>query len=137
MYPSTAAIVAMVLFSIFNTLIERKIKNVSPLMTMAIVYTTTLFLTLISFSPRNPAITFPHGWQWVIAILCGVMLFTADYFFYTAYHTGGSLVMVTVILALVPVCSVIISYPFGGSVPSLRQFAAALMAIGAVWLARY
>ncbi len=127
MKSSLYAVAAMFLYAVQNVIIERKLTHLSPITFLVFFYigTGTMIITAVIFrQPLGLHLTMPAPHLWWIIALCGVLLFFADYCFFSAYHSGGSLMAVTTIVILLPVFASFIKWGLGGGMPGTRQFLA-------------
>lgn len=131
------AVVAMFFYALFQTIVDRHLRQISPVVNVAFPYVGVMLVALPMVLLREPLrldLVMPQSSsQWRFIILCGMLLFFADLCLYSAYHSGGSLISVTTCSLLVPVLASLIKYAGGGGVPTTRQFLGwALTAIGVI-----
>ena len=134
------AILAMILFSIANVILDRNFKNVSPLLTM-VIYTPTIF----AFAIANITYNQKFGIEMIrpsmkvipFIILFGAVSFLADFNYFTAYNKGGkeAITPIVTIVATMPVFVMIIEMLLDRKLPSLYQFLGCILAPIAVYLA--
>lgn len=118
------ALFAVALYASQNTILERKLAYVSPLIGMICWYLGILVIAVPLVLFRNQlgmAITMPQPSHYWLMAMVGVMLFFADFAFLSAYHGGGSVAQVATIVALFPAIAVLIKFLIGGGTPSLSQ----------------
>ncbi len=136
MKPVIFAVVGVFLYAAQGVLIERKLAEFSPFAIMLLFYAGVLTLAIPSFLIQKYSIgvSMPHGSEYLFVIACGLMLFIADYFYYSAYTSGGNLTAITTIVTMLPVAASLIKFVFGGGLPSFRQACGCILAIIAVML---
>lgn len=137
MKPAFYMLVAVTFYASQNVIIERKLAKISPVANIVFFYIGVLALagTLVVFRKQwGLNLTMPQNSHVWMLILCGVMLFIADYFLFSAYHSGGSLATVTIVGALFPAIASIIQAVSGGGLPTVRELIAWIFAVIAVVL---
>lgn len=131
------AIIALILCAVQNTIIERKLSQISPLVYMAlsqsIIFTLSLS-GLFFYHKLDPNIIMPQGNQYWFLAICGILIFFSGLCFFGAYHSGGSLIVVATILSLVPIVASLIKFAAGGGLPNGNQLLGWLFALIAVIL---
>ena len=131
------AIAALILCSVQNIIIERKLANISPLVYMALSQLVILSLalsTLFFYRKLDPNLTMPQGNQYWFLAICGVLIFFSGLCFFGAYHSGGSLIIITTILSLIPLLASFLKFSMGGGSPSGTQILGYFFALIAVIL---
>ncbi len=137
---SQHAILAMLLFSIANVILDRNFKDVSPVLTM-VIYTPTIFalaVATISYSQKNAIAMIRPSLNIVpFIILFGVVSFFADFNYFSAYNKGGkeAITPIVTIVATMPVFVMIIEMLLDRKIPNLYQFLGCILAPLAVYLA--
>lgn len=137
MKASWFAIAALFMYSLQNVIIERKLANLTPISILVFFYTGIITLTVAALVFRQP-LGLQFAWPaqnlwWTIAI-CAVLLLLADYFYFSAYHAGGSIMTITTLVVLVPVFASFIKFVSGGGAPSGRQLVGWTLAAASVLL---
>ena len=115
------ALAALFLYAIANTIIEKKLGNISPL-----ANTTCFYLGLLAVSAplvlfRNQIglkLTMPSASHFWLLALCGALFFFADLAWFQAYHGGGRLEQVTAVFLAFPILIALINAIAGGSLPT-------------------
>ena len=104
MKPMLFIVIAVFLYAIENVLIARHLTKVSPLAIMPLLYGGLLLciVPLSIWQARAKTIAFPTQENWYIVLICAVLLFCADYCFFSSYTSGGHLMLVTTGIALFP-----------------------------------
>ena len=137
---SQHAILAMVLFSIANVILDRNFKHVSPLLTM-VIYTPTIFtlavLMIVYNQKNNVPMVRPSLGVVPFIILFGGVSFLADFNYFSAYDKGGkeAITPIMTIVATMPVLVMIIEMLLDRKLPSLYQFLGCVLAPLAVYFA--
>lgn len=146
MEPSTKAaflaLTAITLYAGQNIVLEQKLAKFSVPAILVFMYVVMLLLTAVRLGTMkvlNEAIALPIGNREVMfyVLLCGVIYFLADYAFVGAYTVGGSVVLVSTIVALFPVLAALLKFFFYGSVPNWYQICGWVAAFIAVTLVVY
>jgi len=139
MKPEILAVLSMLLYATGNVIINRKLAAIHPLINSAILSTTMamIALSVLYFFHKQLKIelVMPGRWELLFLALCGVLYFLGDYLFFWAYHKGGTLGLITTVVAIFPVFAAIINIISGGSSPKITQLAGAGLGIMAVFLA--
>ena len=128
----------MVLSAAGNVIIDRKIATVPPMVSTTVFSVVVAFVAIIAccfHKSLNLRLEVPTPQQLFFIAFCGVLYFFADYLFFLAYHKGGTLGVVTTVIAVFPVCAVVINVATGGELPKLTQLGGAVLGIVAVYLA--
>ena len=107
-------VLALVFYAVANVILENKLSlKLSTLNIMMFYSGITFSIALIAWSlvrTSAPEFAMPRGSLLWIAMLVGVLFFFADYFFVGSYTKGVSLLVVTSIVALIPVLSSLIKF---------------------------
>lgn len=125
------AIVAIFLYALQNVIIQRKLSDVSPIGNMLFFQVPILTLVVTIFLLKNKLgmeIKLPAQDQLAFVFSCSILLFFADFCFFSAYNTGGSLATITTIACLLPVFASFINFVCDGKLPSLTQVLAWIFA---------
>ncbi len=128
----------MALSAAGNVIIARKLTAVPPMVStviFSIVVALAAIVACFFHKDLNIRLTVPSLQELSFIILCGVFYFFADYLFFLAYHKGGTLGVVTTVVAIFPVCAAVINVATGGELPKLTQLGGAVLGIVAVYLA--
>ncbi len=137
MKPLVLALVSVVIHAFTNVLIQRKLIAVSPLINVLAMHASALAVGMVLFviwRVRGGTVgIIPHDWYGFVAIL-GIATVTAGLFFFSSYTKGGTLLMVTTVTVLLPVCVALIDLVIAGNWPTLRHIIAWILAATAVFL---
>lgn len=132
------AIAATFFYALQNVIVERKLSNVQPLVNMMFFSGTIFLLSLLTCGVKNLIgfqANIPDSAQILTIVFVGVILFFADYCFFSAYNSGGSLIIITTLVVLLPVIASFIKYASTGEgVPSTNQLLGWMFAAVAVFL---
>jgi len=113
------AFVAMALYALQNVLLEVRLAKYSALGLMVYWYFTLAPLALIGIAGMylsHQPVKMPGLADGGIAIAIGIMFFVADYFYISAYTSGGKLMAITTLTVMVPIIAQLIKMAwFGGS----------------------
>jgi drug/metabolite transporter (DMT)-like permease len=129
------AIVGIVLYAIQNAIIDVKLKQHSTVGILLGLYITLLPLAAGLFlwqKASGQPVGIPSGKSFIILASVAVMFFVADFFYIGAYTSGGNVVTVTIVLALMPVIGGLIKFFWVRDVPNVWQvisFGFALLAV--------
>ncbi len=134
---SILAILAMICYALANVLVEQKLSKLNALTIMmcysGVIFTLTFTAWLIVRNTYGTGFQFPKiGKLLWVALGVGVVFTLADYFFISAYTSGGKLFLVTSIYVLFPVCASFIKYVMTGEKLNAWQVGGYVLAILAV-----
>ncbi len=121
MKASLFAFGALVLYAIANTIIEKKLKGISPL-----ANTTFLYLGLLTISAplvlfRNEIglkLVMPNSSHIWLLVACGILFFFADLAWFQAYHGAGRLEQVTAVFLAFPILTALMKGLSSGIAPT-------------------
>lgn len=128
---------AMLFYAAGSIIIDQKLRQVSPFATMlfyALGVSTVAALGLLAQRQSGMALTMPQGNQYWLLVALAAAIVVADFCYFSAYTSGGSLIMVTTLVVLLPVFASLIKFALGGGLPSLAQLIGWLFAAVAVFL---
>jgi drug/metabolite transporter (DMT)-like permease len=113
------AFIAMFLYALQNVLVEVRLAKYSALGLMVYWYFTLAPLALLGIGwmywSRQP-VKMPNMADGGVAIAIGTMFFVADYFYISAYTSGGKLMAITALTVMVPIMAQLMKYLWvGGS----------------------
>jgi drug/metabolite transporter (DMT)-like permease len=119
MKPVIYSILAIICYALANVLVEQKLSKLNALTIMmcysGVIFTLTCIALLIVRNTNEKVLQIPPiGRLLWVALGVGVVFTLADFFFITAYTSGGKLFLVTSIYVLFPVCASIIKYGMTG-----------------------
>jgi hypothetical protein len=113
------AFVAMWLYSLQNVLIEVRLAKYTALGLMVYWYFTLAPLALLGIAWMywtHQQVKMPGWSDGGVAIAIGTMFFIADYFYISAYTSGGKLMAITTLTVMVPIMAQLIKMVWvGGS----------------------
>ena len=125
-------VLALVFYAVANVILENKLSSKLSTLTIMMFYSGITFsIALIAWSivrTSAPEFAMPRGSLLGIAILVGVLFFFADYFFVGAYTKGISLLVITSIVALVPVLSSLIKFFVSKEIPNMWHIGGYILA---------
>src|SRR5215470_10811469 len=137
MKPIVFTLVATGCYAVCNVLLELKFSKLNAL-TLMIVYASVIWISAVGIrqlvKSNDPSFSFPVGTMLVLAIVLGLIYTTGDYFFVSAYTSGGDVVTITCITVLIPVVASLLKFAITKSLPNLWQVSGYLLAAGAVVL---
>lgn len=135
MSASSFALMAVVAYALENVLIERYLKDVPPLITMAALYLIALCVAVLRIrsSMSIASCTMPTKTQCAMLVLIAVLMLLADFWYVKALGMG-KLSTNTMLLCLIPVAAAIMYYVPTASLPSRNQILAWILAGAAVWV---
>lgn len=137
MKPLALALGSVVINAFSNVLIQRKLVTVSPLVNMLGMYASGLAVTMILFvvwRMRGGTVgTIPRDWYGSVVVL-GIAGVMAGVFFFSSYAKGGTLLMVTTVTVLLPVCAALIDLAIAGNWLTMRHVIAWILVAIAVFL---
>jgi drug/metabolite transporter (DMT)-like permease len=111
------AFVAMWLYALQNVLLEVRLAKYTALGLMVYWYFTLAPLALIGIAWMywsHQPVKMP-GWpDGGVAIAIGTMFFVADYFYISAYTSGGKLMAITTLTVMVPIMAQLIKMLWAG-----------------------
>ena len=99
------AVFGVFLYSVQNTLIELRLKAYSMPHVLVVVYSTMIACAFIHTKFESERVglqhTFPSGWDFVLALVTGIVFFYGDLSFYRAFqHEGGNVIMITMVAVI-------------------------------------
>lgn len=127
---------ALILYTAFNLLYKQYLGSLSPWATIPFYTAIVVVVSTGAFLHSKGANDFviPSGAQWLALIVCGLVLVMADFCFTGAYAKGASLALNSTIVSLLPVTTAFVNLIITGKLPTIQQFSAFVLAIGAVVL---
>jgi len=118
------AVLGMTCYAVGNVILDMKFRNHNNL-TVMVGYISVVFLVALVLrevtKTADPSFNFPTGWNLAILIGMGLIFAAADYFYIGAFTGGGSLLMITSIIALFPVAASVIKFFITRDVPNAWQ----------------
>ena len=103
-----------------------------------IVYASVIWISAVGMrcvvKTDDPSFSFPTGTMLALAIMLGLIYTIGDYFFVSAYTSGGDVVTITCITILIPVVASLIKFGITKNIPNLWQVSGYLLAAGGVIL---
>ncbi len=139
MKPVLWALAMTVCYAASNVIIERKLASASTLPLMVFNYLVLLTMSFAVLMGRNMAAgttaELPTGSLYAWIALWAVIVLIADFCFFRAYHSGGSVVLVTMLIIMIPLFAILIKAATGAGWPSSSQWAAIPFAATAIYLA--
>ena len=131
------ALVAMWLYALQNVLIEVRLAKYTALSLMVYWYFTLAPLALIGIAWMywsHQPVKMPNWPDGGVAIAIGTMFFVADYFYISAYTSGGKLMAITAVTVMIPAMAQFIKYLWVGATFNRYHLAGYLLAALAVLL---
>ncbi len=129
---------AMVCYAIANLVIEQKLAKSTSSLNIVFIYSsiTALFSFSLRFINKTNTITdsLPTGEVLAYCVVVGLLFFSADYFYATAYTNGASLLTVTPLIALVPVFATLVKFTLTGELPNIWHALGFVFALISVYL---
>ena len=111
------ALVAMWLYALQNVLLEVRLAKYTALGLMVYWYFTLAPLALLGIGFMywsHQPIRMPDMKDGGVAIAIGTMFFVADYFYISAYTSGGKLMAITTLTVMVPIMAQLIKMLWSG-----------------------
>lgn len=137
MKPLFLTLIALFFISLNSVIIESKLAKISPLANVFILHLLIcgLVFPLLFLSYNSDLnIVWPKNQQWLFIVLASIFSFMASTCIFSAYHQGGSLILITTVTASVPIVATGLKYLLGLNRPSTPQLIGCILAILAVWL---
>ena len=131
------ALVAMWLYALQNVLLEVRLAKYTALGLMVYWYFTLAPLALIGIAWMywsHQPVKMPNWPDGGVAIAIGTMFFIADYFYISAYTSGGKLMAITAVAVMIPIMAQFIKYLWVGGTFNRYHLAGYLLAALAVLL---
>jgi len=131
------ALVAMWLYALQNVLIEVRLAKYTALSLMVYWYFTLAPLALLGIGVMylsHQPVRMPDMKDGGVAIAIGTMFFVADYFYISAYTSGGKLMAITAVTVMIPAMAQFIKYFWVGATFNRYHLAGYLLAALAVLL---
>jgi len=137
MKPILFTLVATLLYAVCNVLLELKFSKLNAL-TLMIVYASVIWISAVGMrqlvKTDDPSFSFPAGTMLLFAIVLGLIYAAGDYFFVSAYTSGGDVVTITCITILIPVVASLIKFGITKDLPNMWQVSGYVLAAGAIVL---
>ena len=111
------ALVAMWLYALQNVLLEVRLAKYTALGLMVYWYFTLAPLALLGIGVMywsHQPVRMPDMKDGGVAIAIGTMFFIADYFYISAYTSGGKLMAITTLTVMVPIIAQLIKMAWAG-----------------------
>lgn len=139
MPPVVWALLMTLCFGASNVIIERKLATVSTLPLMVVNYivlfSMSFFVVLSQRAVEKSAVSWPASTLLPYILVWAAIVLIADFCYFKAYHSGGSVALVTLLIIMIPVFAILIKAATGGGLPSATQLAAIPFAGIAIYLA--
>jgi len=132
MKPVLFAIIGVFGYVVMNVMIEQRLKHASPLANSLLLLVTGIAFVLPAAVLQwyyYPKFVLPPLTDWRLLVGLGVSFLLADYFFLKAYNSGGSLMMISTMVAMFPVFASLLNAGLGGNLPPSRQWLGWLVAL--------
>lgn len=131
------ALTAIFFYATSNVLVDKHLKDISPIINVAVFCISILALALpciLMARMTGQFLVSPNREQIGIIVVCGCLTFFADYCYFKAYNSNGNLIMITTITALFPVIASVMKAALGGGWPTAHQFFGTVLAVAAILL---
>jgi len=137
MKPILFSLVATGCYAVCNVLLELKFSKLNAL-TVMILYASVIWISAFGMrqfiNTGDPSFSFPTGKLLVLAIVLGLIYTAGDYFFVSAYTSGGDVITITCITILIPVIASLLKFGITQQLPNLWQVSGYLLAAAGVFL---
>jgi uncharacterized membrane protein len=137
MKPILFTLAATLFYAVYNVLLELKFARLNAL-TLMIVYASVIWIAAFGMrqlvKTNDPSFSFPTGTMLFLAIGLGLICAAGDYFFVSAYNSGGDVVTITCITLLIPVLASLMRFGVTKSLPNMWQVSGYVLAAGGVVL---
>lgn len=140
MKPAILALLGATLYASLGLLMEQKFSKCSAPAILLLMYCVMVPLTvgrLGSMRALGETIAFPADALILVALAGGVLYFCADYAFFGAFTSGGSLMLVMPLAAMSPVMAALLKYIVLGKAPNWYSVAGMSFALIAVAFVAY
>ncbi|TRZ64401.1 MAG: hypothetical protein D4Q79_01570 [Spirochaetia bacterium] len=137
MKPVLYACAAMFLYAFQNVTIEQKLAKYATASILLYFYLAMLpMAAILAFSMKasGQQSVWPSGNAITLVLSVGVAYFFADYFFISAYTSGGSVATIMTTTMLFPVFASIVKFFWVGVLPNCYQIASYLFAVVSILL---
>lgn len=124
MKPIVFVFLAVILYAFQNVLLEQKLSKFTA--SGLLVYFYLCMLPLAFFAVgylkiTGQEISLPRGHFIALTLVGGIIYFLADFFYLSAYTSGGSVFTVTTIMMLFPLMASVVKFFWVGGVPNPCQ----------------
>lgn len=130
------ALLALLLYSIANAIIEKKLSQISPLASSTCFYFGLLAISapLVMFHRHlGIHLTMPEMSHVGLLAVCGVIFFFADLAWFQAYHVGGRLEVIAATFLAFPLFTSLMKGIGSGTLPTRSDVLSwAIVAIGLI-----
>lgn len=137
MKPVLFAISAVFLYSLQSVIMEQKLAKYSPGALLVFFYFTMLPLALLQVGYlkfTDKELIIPSSNIVLLVFFVGVIYFIADFCYFSAYTSGGSLLTITTIVITFPVFASVIKYFCVKQPPNIYQVFGYFFAVIAILL---
>lgn len=138
MKPALLAIVATILYGLHGVILEQKLARVSALVLMMIFYgisTMAATLLICAWHSSGRTVNYPSdGGVLLVALVASIILLFANFAMTSAYTNGGSVFIITMILACVPVTASVFRFIWNKGLPTSQQTVGYILGAIAVYL---
>ncbi len=131
--PALMTLGAVFVYALYNVLLEQKFRGVNTLVLMIVMYSVMLFLSTMTLFVRGHTGN-PIGVNWPFAIGAGMLLFCSSYLVTSAYASGGTVFVISMIMVSTPVIASGVRYLWVGGLPTGQQVLGYLLATLSVYL---
>ena len=121
MKPPFFALIALALCALANTIIERKIARVSPIVNTAYINLILACMTVPLVLLRNQfglKLIMPEASQVWALLFCASLFFFADYAWFQAYYSKGRLELITATYLAFPIMAALVKGATSGISPT-------------------
>ncbi len=127
---------AIILYGTQNVIVEQKLKNLQPLVVLLHCFPVMLLLTIVSLGVQSHGtqIVWPTGSALGFLGLSAVIYFVANVCYFNAFHSGGSLLLITTMTAFIPIVATLVKFAWVRHVPTTLQMVGMALAVVAVAL---
>lgn len=135
MKPIVFVFLAVILYAFQNVLLEQKLSKFTASGLLVYFYLCMLplaFFTVGYLKITGQEISLPRGSFIALTLVGGIIYFLGDFFYLSAYTSGGSVFTVTTIMMLFPLMASVIKFFWVGGIPNFYQIVGYMFGVVAV-----
>jgi drug/metabolite transporter (DMT)-like permease len=137
MKPIFLVVSAMFCYGIANVLMEQKLSRYNSI-TLIVCYGAVILIMAVAVrefvKTDDASFSFPRGLDMLFVFVLGVVFFAADYFYVSAYTSGGNLYAIVCASMMFPVFASLMKLAWTGSAPNYWQIGGYVLAAGSILL---
>lgn len=131
------SVLALIIYAIINTIIDQKLKHLSPIVNAAFLYPGIFLVSITILTCRNQLqlkLTLPENSTQILAlVICSLLFLFADLSWFQAYHSNGRLEQMAATFLAFPLFTALMKAISEGKLPTKSDALSwAIVAIGLI-----